>query len=165
MAERLRYTVNILEDLDKIKVAGGLDREHFLSDLPALGVAVGLALQATGVSQANVNLMPGTLQVQNLLNSKRWAAIGDHRPARHRLRHQLHGDQVGDGREHHSSPGAWRASAAKNTDEKLNDSKAYLDAVAPAATRLALYDSYGSQSGLMSSVLAGVTDAIGEADQ
>jgi type IV pilus assembly protein PilM len=75
LAERLRYTVNILEDLDKIQVASGIDREHFLRDLQSLGVAIGLALQGTGVAKANVNLLPSTLQLERVLKSKRWAAV------------------------------------------------------------------------------------------
>jgi|GEM_PF-2575983 type IV pilus assembly protein PilM len=75
LAERLRYTVNILEDLDKIQVAGGIDREHFLRDLQSLGVAIGLALQGTGVAKANVNLLPSTLQIERVLKTKRWAGV------------------------------------------------------------------------------------------
>jgi type IV pilus assembly protein PilM len=74
MAEKLRLTINILEDLDKIQVASGLDRSHFMQDLQSLGVAMGLALQATGVARANVNLMPSGLQTERILASQRWAA-------------------------------------------------------------------------------------------
>jgi type IV pilus assembly protein PilM len=75
IAERLRYTVNILEDLDKIQVAGGIDRENFLRDLQSLGVALGLAVQGTGLAKANVNLLSTTEQLERVLKSKRWAAI------------------------------------------------------------------------------------------
>lgn len=75
LAERLRYTVNILEDLDRIAVAPGLDREHFLRDLQSLGVALGLALQGAGVAKANVNLLSTTEQLERVLKSKRWAAL------------------------------------------------------------------------------------------
>src|ERR1043165_4171488 len=75
IAERLRYTVNILEDLDKIQVAGGIDRENFLRDLQSLGVALGLALQGTGIAKANVNLLSTTEQLERVLKAKRWAAI------------------------------------------------------------------------------------------
>ncbi len=75
LAERLRYTINILEDLDKIKVASGLERDHFLHDLQSLGVAMGLALQGTGAAKTSVNLMPSSLRVQKILRTKRWAAV------------------------------------------------------------------------------------------
>jgi type IV pilus assembly protein PilM len=75
IAERLRYTVNILEDLDKIQVASGIDRENFLRDLQSLGVALGLALQGTGIAKANVNLLSTTEQLERVLKTKRWAAF------------------------------------------------------------------------------------------
>ena len=75
IAERLRYTVNILEDLNKIQVAGGIEREHFLRDLQSLGVAIGLGLQGTGIAKANVNLLSTTEQLERVLKSKRWAAV------------------------------------------------------------------------------------------
>jgi len=75
IAERLRYTVNILEDLDKIQVASGIEREHFLRDLQSLGVALGLALQGSGLAKANVNLLSTTEQLERVLKAKRWAAI------------------------------------------------------------------------------------------
>jgi type IV pilus assembly protein PilM len=75
IAERLRYTVNILEDLDKIQVAGGIDRENFLRDLPSLGVALGLALQGSGIAKANVNLLSTTEQLERVLKAKRWAGV------------------------------------------------------------------------------------------
>ena len=75
MAERLRYTVNILEDLDKIQVASGLERDHFMHDLQSLGVAMGLALQGTGAAKAAVDLMPSQLQVERVLRTKRWAGV------------------------------------------------------------------------------------------
>jgi type IV pilus assembly protein PilM len=74
LAERLRYTVNILEDLDKIDVASGLERENFLRDLQSLGVAIGLALQGVGLAKANVNLLSTTERMERILKSKRWAA-------------------------------------------------------------------------------------------
>jgi len=74
LAERLRYTVNILEDLDKIDVASGLERENFLRDLQSLGVAIGLALQGVGLAKANVNLLSTTERMERVLKSKRWAA-------------------------------------------------------------------------------------------
>lgn len=160
MADKLHYTVNILEDLDKIKVAGGLDREHFLADLPALGVAVGLALQATGVSQANVNLMPSTLQVQNLLNSKRWAAVavilmlGITYGINYMVVNNLTQENA------HLAIGMH--------DEIDKDKKAVqqsvdaLTAVRPAATKLAHYDTFGAQAGLTATVLSGVTGAVAD---
>ena len=75
LADRLRYSINILEDLDKIKVAPGLEREHFLHDLQSLGVAMGLGLQGVGVAKAEVDLMPSDVQLQRILKTKRWAGV------------------------------------------------------------------------------------------
>ena len=75
LAERLRYTINILEDLDRIRVAPGLPKDNFMQDLQGLGVALGLGLQATGIAKARVNLMPGAAQIQQLMAGKRWAAV------------------------------------------------------------------------------------------
>jgi hypothetical protein len=61
--------------LNKIQVAGGIDREHFLRDLQSLGVAIGLGLQGTGIAKANVNLLSTTEQLERVLKSKRWAAV------------------------------------------------------------------------------------------
>lgn len=73
MADRLGYAIITLIELEKIGVAPGLDREHFLEDLQSLGVAMGLGLQGLGVAKANVNLLPSSLQVQSILRQKRWA--------------------------------------------------------------------------------------------
>lgn len=75
IAERLRYTINILEDLNRIQVASGIDRSHFLRDLQSLGVSLGLALQGVGVSKAHVNLLPSGVRLQKLLKSKLWAGV------------------------------------------------------------------------------------------
>lgn len=75
IAERLRYTINILEDLNRIQTAPDLERTHLLKDLQALGVALGLALQGVGAAHANVNLLPSTMRLQKLLKTKRWAGI------------------------------------------------------------------------------------------
>jgi type IV pilus assembly protein PilM len=158
MAERLRYTVNILEDLDKIKVAQGLEREHFLNDLPALGVAMGLALQATGVSKANVNLMPSTLQVQNLLNSKRWAAI-----AAIVLLGVAYGISYGVVSNVVSqNEGLIKkiSSALGNNKDALKKSEGSLNLVGPAARKLQQFDVYGRQTGLATAVLASVTGVV-----
>lgn len=75
IAERLRYTINILEDLNRLQTAPDLDRSHLLKDLQALGVALGLALQGIGVAHAQVNLLPSGIRLQKLLKTKRWAGI------------------------------------------------------------------------------------------
>jgi type IV pilus assembly protein PilM len=74
LADRLRYAVISLEDFEKIKIDPGLEREHFLTDLQSLGVAVGLALQGVDLAKANVNLMPSDVRLQRVLRAKRWAA-------------------------------------------------------------------------------------------
>jgi len=158
MAERLRYTVNILEDLDKIHVAAGLEREHFLNDLPSLGVAVGLALQATGVSRANVNLMPSDMQVQNLLRGKRWAAIA--------IILMLavafivnYVEVNGVVQENSALLDKMRDSIKQNTTA-LQASSDILKQVPKAAQQLQLFDAYGTQAGLVQNILDGVTGAV-----
>ncbi len=75
LADRLRKAIISLEDLEKITVGAGIDREHFLQDLQSLGVAMGCALQGCGLAKATVNLLPNTLRVERLLKEKRWAAV------------------------------------------------------------------------------------------
>ena len=75
LAEKLRYTINILEDLDRIQVAPGLPKDNFMNDLQGLGVALGLGLQATGVSKSKVNLMPSAMKLERVLTTKRWAGL------------------------------------------------------------------------------------------
>ncbi|MFW5882288.1 MAG: type IV pilus assembly protein PilM [Planctomycetota bacterium] len=75
MADRLGMAIITLIELERIEVAPGLEREHFLDDLQSLGVCMGLGLQGLGVGQANVDLMPSHLKLQTILRSKRWAAI------------------------------------------------------------------------------------------
>ena len=158
MADRLSYTINILEGLDKIHVAQGLDREHFLLDLPALGVAVGLGLQATGVSQANVNLMPSTLQVQNLLNSKRWAAVAILiLIAVASIINYLEVSKVTN--ENYKLANQMMVAIKDNVkDRSVSDFS--LQAVPPAAKHLSTFNPYGAQAGVFSNVLAGVTGVI-----
>ncbi len=157
-AERLRYTVNILEDLDKIKVASGLERDHFLHDLPSLGVAVGLALQATGVAKANVNLMPGTMQVQNLLASKRWApiAIMVLLAITFAVSYMVVGNLI---KENEGLSAKIKEANKKNTD-LVDASQKQLDLVGPEANKLKIYNPYGTQAGVVQAVLSGVTSVV-----
>lgn len=75
MADRLGYAIIELVELERIEVASGLDREHFLEDLQSLGVAMGLGLQGLGHGKARVNLLPTAQQLQTALKQKRWAAV------------------------------------------------------------------------------------------
>lgn len=75
LADRLGMAIIELVELERIKVASGLDRGHFLDDLQSLGVAMGLGLQGLGMSRANVNLLPSSEMMQAVLKRKRWAAV------------------------------------------------------------------------------------------
>jgi type IV pilus assembly protein PilM len=75
LADRLRFAVISLEDLERIHLSAMVERDHFLADLPSLGVAVGTALQGTGLAKAMVNLLPSDVRLQRILRTKRWAGI------------------------------------------------------------------------------------------
>jgi type IV pilus assembly protein PilM len=75
LADRLRFAVISLEDLERIQLSSVVERDHFLADLPSLGVAVGTALQGTGLAKAMVNLLPSDVRLQRILRTKRWAGI------------------------------------------------------------------------------------------
>jgi type IV pilus assembly protein PilM len=158
MAERLRYTVNILEDLDKINVASGLEREHFLNDLPSLGVAVGLALQATGVSRANVNLMPSDMQVQNLLKAKRWAAVAILMLLA--ISFTIYYFVVSNVAQENSHLTDRMKKSINLNKDALDTSMSMLNAVPTAAQRLQEFEVYGAQAGVVQNVLDGVTGSV-----
>jgi type IV pilus assembly protein PilM len=75
MANRLNMAILSLIELERIEVDDAMDREEFLEDLQSLGVALGLGLQGLGLSDANVDLLPKEVFVQNTLAKKRWAMI------------------------------------------------------------------------------------------
>jgi type IV pilus assembly protein PilM len=158
MAERLRYTVNILEDLDKIKVASGLERDHFLHDLQSLGVAVGLALQATGVSTARVNLMPSTLQVQRLLDTKRWAAVTV--MALLAITFAITYFVTANIVKENEALIARIDSFSTRTTKDAEVSKKVLGEVGPTALKLKAFNSFGAQAGVVQAVFAEVTGVL-----
>ena len=158
MAERLRYTINILEDLDRIQVASGLERDHFMHDLQSLGVAMGLALQGTGVARAKVDLMPSSQQLQRVLATKRWAgavvvaAIGA----------VLAIDQVvvdGVMSENKRLTDSIALTYKKNNDRQQN-SKAVLEQVAPKAKELKSFEVFGAQQGVTAGINAAVISTV-----
>ena len=167
LAERLRYTVNILEDLDKIQVASGIDRQHFLHDMQSLGVAMGLALQGTGMTKANVNLLPSTLQMQRVLRTKRWAAValvvlvGLTFTVNYSWLHRLVRDN--------GQMTANIKSKYLDNETRIRASKAMLQQVAPKANTLKEFNCYGTQKGVvhavMESVIGVVEDFIREKGQ
>ncbi len=158
MAEKLRLTINILEDLDRIQVAGGLDRSHFMQDLQALGVAMGLGLQATGVSRADVNLMPRGMQTERLLASKRWAAVA----ALGIIGATMWADYAvaSSAAQVNSNLATKVTQYAKENRERMQDSKAVLEKVQTLAPKLAAFDVVGANQGLAHAVLGGVTSAV-----
>lgn len=158
MAERLRYTINILEDLDKIQVASGLERDHFMHDLQSLGVAMGLALQGTGVARAKVDLMPSSQQLQRVLATKRWAgvvvvaAIG----AVLAIDNVIVDGVMGENKRLTDRI----AQTYKNNLDRQQKSKAVLEQVAPKAKELKSFEVYGSQQGVTAGINAAVISAV-----
>lgn len=150
IAERLRYTVNILEDLDKIQVAGGIDRENFLRDLQSLGVALGLALQGTGIAKANVNLLSTTEQLERVLKAKRWAPIaailvlGAYFVVNHMVVGQVMKDNAAMSRVINQK--------YKDNEEKVKESKKVLSEVAPLANTLKAFNDYGHKGVVHASI-------------
>ncbi len=157
-AERMRYTVNILEDLDKIQVAKGLEREHFLHDLQSLGVAMGLALQGVGAGLSAVNLMPNRDRIEQVLRQKRWApiaailmlsatAVATYMITQAAMRDNL--EVISKIKEY-----------AETNEKNEKSSRAVLELVGPRAVTLAHFAPYGRQQGLNQAVYAGVIGVV-----
>jgi type IV pilus assembly protein PilM len=157
IAERLRYTVNILEDLDKIGVASGLERENFLRDLQSLGVAIGLALQGTGLGKANVNLLSTTERMERVLKSKRWAAalvallLG--------VTFTIYYMVVSGVMHENRAMSEVILSKYKDNEARVKDSKKVLEEVAPLAATLKGFNSFGSK-GVVHAAYQGVLDTL-----
>lgn len=158
MAEKLRLTVNILEDLDRIQMAPGLDRSHFMQDLQSLGVAMGLGIQATGAARADVNLMPSTMQTERLLATKKWAAmaviglLGATVWADYAI---LNGLQESNVRQ-----GAKVSDSVKSNQTRLKQYGEVLTKVQEQAPKLAKFDSIGANQGFDHAILDGVTGVV-----
>lgn len=167
LADRLRYAIISLEDLDRIKVAPGLDREHLLTDLQSLGVAVGLALQGTGMAKANVNLMTTQDRLERILRTKRWAAavILAMLLFTFVVRYAVFSVAV-------SSNlvliGETRG-AVKENDGHEKEARAALEKIGPVASQLGSFDAFGRHKGLnvavQGSVIQAVSNAIAQAAQ
>lgn len=159
IAERLRYTVNILEDLDKIQVAGGIDRENFLRDLPSLGVALGLALQGSGIAKANVNLLSTTEQLERVLKAKRWAGIalilmlGAAFIVNLMVVSRVMSDNIAMSRV--------IISKHEDNESRVKDSAKVLSEVGPLATDLKAYNSYG-RKGVVHAAMESVVKTLQE---
>lgn len=157
IAERLRYTVNILEDLDKIQVAGGIDRENFLRDLQSLGVALGLALQGSGIAKANVNLLSTTEQLERVLKAKRWAAValililG--------IAFTVNLMVVSNVMNANVEMSRVIMAKYKDNDDKVKESREVLNKVEPLASRLKGYNAYG-RKGVVHASLEGITQTL-----
>ena len=160
LAERLRYTINILEDLDKIQVASGLERDHFMHDLQSLGVAMGLALQGTGVAKANVDLMPSSQQLQRILATKRWAGIAVVAiiGATLAIDHLV----VGGVQEDNERLAKRINESYQSNNKRQQQSRDMLSQVAPKAAELKSFEIYGAQQGVTSGIAQGVLSAIAD---
>lgn len=157
-AERLRYTVNILEDLDRIQVTPGIERDNFMHDLQCLGVAMGLALQGVGGSKANVNLMPSQMRLQRTLTSKRWAAVaavalvGVTFAVDWSVRSRM--------LDENKALYVKAEKFYKDNDRRQSTNRAVLDTVGPKAQTLKRYAPYGQQRGSVLAVLDGVAGVV-----
>ncbi len=164
LAERLRYTVNILEDLDKIQVAAGMDRSLFLRDLQSLGVALGLALQGTGLAKANVNLLPSQMQLQRVLKTKRWAggALVGMVFATWLINYMVYARVIKD----NTAMSAGIDAHYKENEVRVESSRKVLARVGPSAATLKSFAVYGGQKGVVhaveETVLAVMEDLIRE---
>jgi type IV pilus assembly protein PilM len=160
IAERMRFTVNILEDLDRIKVASGLERDHFMHDLQSLGVAMGLALQGVGAAKAAVNLMPSQQRLERILKQKRWAPIaaivllGATSVATWMMTSNIMAENVV-----MTNKIAEYSGANKKAEE---DSRKVLAQVTPKALRLAHFANYGKSQGVSLAVTDSVLQVVQE---
>jgi type IV pilus assembly protein PilM len=160
LADKLRLTVNILEDLDKIDVAPGLDRSNFMNDLQSLGVALGLALQATGAARANVNLMPNQVQAERLLKTKRWAAVAAIAIVGASL--WLDYNMVDEIRTTNLSLAERVEGYATANQKRSAESDSALRTVQEVAPALQKFDALGAGQGLVNAALEGTITAIQE---
>ena len=161
LADRLRFAVIMLEDLDRIKLADGLDREHFLHDLQSLGVAMGLGLQGTGSAKANVNLMPTEARIERLLKTKRWAALTLLAMVFTTIVvHYVVFKGVID--ENAQLVRSIR-DAVKDNEVKSKDANVALGRIGPVAQKLSAFDSYGRHKGVSHAVIDGVIVSLAEA--
>lgn len=160
LAERLRYTVNILEDLARVKVAPGLDRSHFMHDLASLGVAMGLALQGVGAAHAAVDLMPSAAQLERVLHAKRWAAVVA--AAALAVAIGVEFSVVGGVLEDNQKLVKDVKDAGKGFEERMKVSSELLGQVPVRAKALKAFDAYGAQQGASHGVLSGVLGALQE---
>ncbi|HPD14089.1 MAG TPA: type IV pilus assembly protein PilM [Planctomycetota bacterium] len=68
--KNLDYEVSVLDRLNRVRVASGLDSEKFEAELPSYAVALGLGIQALGLGRVNIDLMPRDLVRERLLRAK-----------------------------------------------------------------------------------------------
>jgi len=158
LADRLRFAVIMLEDLDRIKLADGLDREHFLHDLQSLGVAMGLGLQGTGAAKANVNLMPTEARVERLLKTKRWAAVA--LLAMVLITIAVHNVVFSGVVSENADLVKAIRGAYKDNDAKEKKAREALDRIGPVAGKLRTFDSYGRHKGPTHAVIDGVIASL-----
>ena len=161
IADRLRYAIISLEDLDRIKVSPGLDREHFLTDLQSLGVAMGLALQGTGSAKANVNLMTTQERLERILRTKRWAAavVLAMLLVTFAVRFVVFDMAAKSNKELIEKI----RGAVKDNDRHEKDARAALEKIGPVAQQLGAFDAYGRHKGLNAAVQGSVIQAVSEA--
>lgn len=158
MAEKLRLTVNILEDLDRIQMAPGLDRSHFMQDLQSLGVAMGLGLQATGAARADVNLMPRGQQAERILATKKGAAAA--LVVILALTVWLDYMILGGVKTENERLGRKVAESVKGNNGRLQQYGEYLTKVQELTPKLIKFDAIGANQGLDYAVLSGITSVV-----
>lgn len=66
----LDYEVTVLDRVNRVRVASGVDAEKFESELPSYAVALGLAIQGIGLARVNIDLMPRELVRERMLRAK-----------------------------------------------------------------------------------------------
>lgn len=161
IADRLRYAIISLEDLDRIKVAPGLDREHFLTDLQSLGVAMGLALQGTGSAKATVNLMTTQDRLERILRTKRWAAavILGMLLVTFIVRYAVFSGEASANKVLVDQI----RTADRDNDRHEKSAREAMKQIAPVASQLGAFDAYGRHKGINSAVQVAVMQVVADA--
>lgn len=80
LAGGLQYQVQVIQELKRVKLGGGLDPDKFAAALPGLCAALGLLVQGAGRSRVRINMVPEELALASSIASKKpWlvgAAVG-----------------------------------------------------------------------------------------
>jgi type IV pilus assembly protein PilM len=74
MSDRLQYRIQALQETHNVAV-DEMRRDDFMKALPALGTALGLALQGLGFSAVTVDFLPEEFIIRREVKKKRYSAV------------------------------------------------------------------------------------------